>query len=66
MNFEQAIEVLRNLVKFSAIEGQKHLDLSIATAEDRPTCEQALMICRQEVAQGKLSEEDLRARLGLL
>ena len=65
MNFEEAVALLKNAVKFSHIEGQKHIDLSVVDAGERPEYQKALAICRAQVAQEKISEDDLNSLLGL-
>lgn len=65
MNLEEAINLLKNAVKESHIENQKHIDLSLVDASVRADYEKALMICRAAVAQQQLSDDDLKSRLGL-
>jgi hypothetical protein len=66
LNFEQAVELLKNAIKYSNIEGQKHLDLSVVPASESERYQKALMITRQQVAQGLVSEDDLKHMLGLV
>lgn len=65
MDLDQAIKLLRNAVKESHIENQKHIDLSLVDASERSEYEKALMYCQANVAQGKISDEELKSRLGL-
>lgn len=66
MNLDDAIKLLKNAVKESHIDNQMHIDLSLVDASDRADYEKALMYCQASVAQGKLSDEDLKSRLGLI
>lgn len=66
MELNEAIALLKNAVKNSHLDDQKHIDLTVVDALERPQYERALMICRAHVAQGHLSEEDLKTRLGLI
>jgi len=66
MDLESAIKLLKNIVKESHLPGQKHIDLTLAQADERAEYEKALMLTRQEVIKGTLSEEDLKIRLGLI
>lgn len=66
MNLEEAIKLLRNAVKDSHIDNQKHIDLSVIDATVRADYERALMICQANVAQGHISDEELKIKLGLL
>lgn len=65
MNLDQAIELVRKAVKESHLVGQKHVDLSLVDAAQRADVERALMYCQANVAQGAISDEDLKTRLGL-
>lgn len=62
---DEAIKLLRNAVKYSHLDNQKHLDLTLVQATERAEYEKALMICRQEVIKGTLTDEELKNRLGL-
>lgn len=62
---DEAIKLLRNAVKYSHLDNQKHLDLTLVQADQRADYEKALMICRQEVIKGTLTDADLKTRLGL-
>jgi hypothetical protein len=60
------IKLLKNAVKYSHLDRQKHIDLSVTMASERPRYEEALMQLRLAVRDGLLSEEDLKKKLGLL
>ena len=62
---DAAIELLKNAVKFSHLDNQKHIDLTLVQADERARYEKALMICRQEVIRGTLTDQELKIRLGL-
>lgn len=66
MNLDEAIKMLRNAVKDSHLENQKHIDLSLVDASERAEYEKALMYCQASVARGELTDEELKNRLGLL
>ncbi len=65
MTLEEAITCLKKIVKFSTLEGQKHLDLSIAVASERPVMQKALVIAKNEVDKGTITEIELKQRLGI-
>ena len=65
MSLNEAIKFLRNYVKFSHLESQKHIDPALVNATDLPTFEQALKVSRVAVNNGEISEEDLKQALGL-
>lgn len=66
MTVQEAIKLLKNIVKDSHLDDQKHLDLTLAPAEKRDEYNYAIMLVRQEVAQGRMSEEELKSTLGLI
>ena len=65
MNFEDAVKLLKNAVKFSHIDDQKHIDLTLVDASQRSTYQNALVIVNRMVAEGKMTREELRHMLGL-
>jgi hypothetical protein len=65
MDLDQAIDLLKKTVKFSAVKNQKHIDLTLVSTEDRFTYEKALALAMTEVKKGAISETELKQRLGL-
>ena len=65
-NLDEAIALLKTIVKFSAVEGQKHLDLTLAGADERHFFNDALMLTQTEVEKGTLTTDELKKRLGLI
>jgi hypothetical protein len=65
MNLDEAISLLKNAVKYSVVKNQKHLDLTLVSAEERPKYQKALVIVNDEVQKGILTDADLKARLNL-
>ena len=65
MTLDAAITLLKKAVKWSEVKNQKHIDLSLCVAVERPLYQQALMITQLEVEKGTLTQDDLKARLGL-
>lgn len=66
MEIEQAINLLKNVVKYSHLDNQKHLDLAVAVAHERPEYEKALMIVTAAVARGEMTDSELKTKLGLI
>ena len=64
--FEEAVELLRNAVKYSHLDNQKHIDFALVNADHLDTYKKAMIVVRSAVVEGELSEEDLKKRLGLL
>jgi hypothetical protein len=65
MNFDEAVKLLKNAVKFSHIDDQKHIDLTLVDASQRQTYQNALVIVNRKVAVGEMTREELRHTLGL-
>lgn len=65
MTLDEAIVLLRKAVKWSEVKNQKHIDLSLCIAEDRPLLQKALIVANLEVEKGTLTQDDLKIRLGL-
>ena len=65
MTLEEAIVILRKAVKWSEVKNQKHIDLSVCIAEERPLLQKALVIANVEVEKGTLTQDELKVRLGL-
>ena len=65
MTLDEAIVILRKAVKWSEVKGQKHIDLSLCIAEERPLYQKALVIANLEVEKGSLTQDELKLRLGL-
>ena len=65
MTLDEAITILKNAVKWSEVKNQKHIDLTLVGAEERPLYQRALVVANLEVEKGTLSQDDLKARLGI-
>lgn len=65
ITLEEAINLLKKTVKFSEVKNQKHIDLSICTAYERPLCQKALVVINIAVEEGTLSQDQLKTKLGL-
>ena len=65
MELDQAIVLLKNVVKGSAVEGQNHFDLTIVATEERPRYQQALMVSQMALRDGKITKEEFNRRVHL-
>jgi hypothetical protein len=65
MNLEEAISLLKNAVKYSEVKNQKHIDLTLCSADERPKYQKALVIVNDEVKKGTLTDSELKSRLTL-
>lgn len=65
MTLDEAITLLKNAVKWSETKDQKHIDLTLIAAEERPLYQRALAVTAIEVEKGTLTQDALKARLGI-
>lgn len=65
LSFDEAITLLKKTVSWSEVKNQKHLDLSLCTAPERLVCQKALVVVNLEVEKGTLTQDQLKAKLGL-
>lgn len=66
MTLDEAIVLVRKAVKYcGTIEEQKHIDLTVIPAEQRPMYQKALATLQLAVAQGTLTKDDLGHKLHL-
>lgn len=65
LSFNEAISLLKKFVKFSEVKNQKHIDLSLCTAEERPLGQKALVVVNMEVEKGTITQAQLLTQLGL-
>ena len=65
LTFDESIALLKNVVKYSEVKNQKHIDLSVCVAEDRPRYQRALVVVNLEVEKGTLTQDQLKSKLGL-
>jgi hypothetical protein len=65
MTLDEAITLLKKAVKWSEVKNQKHIDLSLCVAEERPLYQRAMVIANLEVEKGTLTQDELKLRLGL-
>lgn len=64
-DLNEAIELLKNAVGDSHLKNQKYVDLTRIPAPERPKYQKALLVTRTMVEHGKITEEELKLRLGL-
>lgn len=64
-SFEDAITLLKNAVKYSTIENQKHIDLTVISANERVKYQLALVVIQTAVANGEKTQSQINEFLGL-
>lgn len=66
MELQEAIELLKTAVKDSHLKDQKHVDLTLVDALERPKYQLALFVAQNAVKNQILSETDLKQQIGLI
>ncbi len=66
MNTEDAIKLVRKVVKESHVKNQRHIDLSVCTADKRADTQEALVFLQALVAKGEMTDDELKEKLGIL
>lgn len=66
MDFDSALDFIRKAVKYSAVENQKHIDPALVAAEEREKLQMALFVVQSAVDEGKLTQDELKTKLGLI
>lgn len=64
-SFDEAINLLKNAVKYSTIENQKHIDLTLVNASERVKYQMALVVVQASVASGAKTQSEVNEQLGL-
>lgn len=65
MDLNEAIDLLKKTVKYSAVKNQKHIDLTLVSAEELFIYQKALALAFNEVKKGTITDTELKQRLGL-
>ena len=64
--FEKAVSLLKNAVKSSHLDNQKHIDFSLVNAAHLDDYKTAMVTVQTAVKEGEISEDELKKRLGLV
>lgn len=65
MELDQAIELLKRTVKNNGTNDQKHIDLGLVSAQEKPIYEKALIVAKLAIIEGKISQDEFMARVHL-
>jgi len=65
MELNQALELLKNAVKYTGTIDQKHIDLSLVPTQDRPQYAKALVVAKLALESGAISKDELGRKLEL-
>lgn len=65
MDLEQAIVLLKKIVKENGTNDMKHLDVGLVSTEERPVYEKALIVAKLAMIEGKITQDELFGRIHL-
>ena len=64
-DLENSIVLIKSIVKESCIKGQNHIDFTLADSEKRHIYESAMIVIRNAISNGEISESDLKEKLNI-
>lgn len=65
MDLDQAIKLLSTAVKYTGTIDQKHIDLTIVPAVERPTYEKAMAVSALSIKDGIITRDEFLRRVHL-
>jgi len=65
ISYEEAVTKLKKAVKYSAIENQKHLDLTLVDPDTREELQMALMFVKAMIVRGETTDAKFKTDVGL-
>jgi len=65
MDLEQAIVLLKKIVKENGTNDMKHLDVGLVPADERPLYDKALRVAKMSIIEGKISQDELFGKIHL-
>ena len=64
--FDKAVSLLKNAVKYSHIDNQKHIDFSLVNATHLDEYQKAMIVVQTAVKEGEITQDELKKKLGLI
>jgi hypothetical protein len=65
MELNQAIEMLKKTVKNNGTNDMRHIDLGLVSIDEKPEYEKALIVVKLAIQEGKISQDEVAARIHL-
>lgn len=65
ISYEDAVSKLKKAVKFSHIDNQKHIDLTLVDPVSREELQKALMFVKAMIVRGEVSDSQFKSDVGL-
>lgn len=65
MELEQAIELLKTVVKNNGVNDERHIDLTLIPVEKKALFEKAMVVSKMAILDGKMTQEDFKRLIHL-
>jgi 3-oxoacyl-[acyl-carrier-protein] synthase III len=65
MDLNQAIDLIKTVVKDAGNVNFRHIDLNLVSAEKRETYEMALMVSQKAIKEGAITKEEFMRKVHL-
>lgn len=65
MDLNQAIDLIKTVVKDAGNVNFRHIDLNLVSAEKRETYEKALMVSQKAIKEGAITKEEFMRKVHL-
>lgn len=60
MELEQAIELLKTVVKNNGVNDERHIDLTLIPVDQKDKYEKALVVSKMAILDGKITQEEFK------
>ena len=60
MELEQAIELLKTVVKNNGVNDERHIDLTLIPVDQKAKFEKAMVVSKMAILDGKITQEDFK------
>lgn len=65
MELDQALELIKRLVKNNGTNDTNHIDINLVSADERPVYEKAITVAKLAILEGKISQDEFMSRVNL-
>jgi hypothetical protein len=65
MDLENAIELLKKIVKHTGVIDQKHIDLTLVPVDQREVYQKALVVAKVGIKDGKMTQDEFMRKVCL-
>lgn len=65
MELDEALKLLKKIVKYPGTIEQRHLDLTLAPADELPKYQEAIRVSQEAIKEGKISRDEFMRKVQL-